>query len=50
MKIRNLIVAVYLILGASGVVAQVKKGDMSISMSASLFQTTERNNENFGVI
>ena len=50
MIFRNLLVVVYLLLGASGMFAQVKKGDMSLSVTASPFPTTQGDNDDIGVI
>ncbi|MFT4848731.1 MAG: hypothetical protein ACI83B_001266 [Sediminicola sp.] len=50
MRVRSLRVVVYLMLCASGMVAQSKKGDMSLSVTASPFPTTYGDNDDFGVI
>lgn len=49
MILRNLLIVVCL-LGASGLFAQVRKGNMSLSATASPFPTTQGDHDDFGAI
>jgi hypothetical protein len=50
MIIKNLLAVVCLMVGVSSMFAQIKKGDMSLSVRASPFPTTYGDSNDFGVI